>query len=316
MARAKKNNRRNTCGWDGEVYWGSDGYNRRLYNSYLHQMIQLALTRYEWHGLPPTVDPIWLERTLLFEGQATIAYPTRGRERGLWYAAKVASDGPLNMYDRPTKWTAYSRDRLRFSVTAKNGIVIYDNVDRYPVYDVLDLAARELVDIQKTKQVNRFQQKVPFILVTPPDMELTAVNLMSSIMGGEPATIANPSIRDIDAYKLDMQTPYIGAELTAAEQNVWNRVYTALGIANVTFKSERMIEDEVRNMSEPANMFALAGLIERRRGAEILERYHGLEGVTCVWRQDNESDNYNTLGNLRESAKLLAGDTKGLGEVF
>jgi hypothetical protein len=299
----------------GEVYWGTEDYNRRLYEAYLNQVFQLAIARFEWRGLPATVDPIWLERTLLCKGVATIAQPIKGRRRGLWYAAKMVTDGELNVYDRPSRWIAYSRELLRFKVTPKNGVIIYDNDTRTPVLDAIDLAVRELVDIQKTKQVNRFHQKVPYILVTDPDTELSADNLLLNIMSGNPATIANRGITNIETYQLQTQVPYLGAELTAAEQNVWNRIYTMLGIANVTYKSERMIEDEVRSMSEPATMMALSGLIERRRAADMLSDLTGQE-VNVIWRRDNLSENVNALENVKEATKIIAGENNGLGEAL
>lgn len=319
MSRPKgKKPLRNMCGWHGEVYWGSASYNERLYNAYLAQVMAMAVTRFEWKGLPKTVDALWLERTLLIKGAATIARPIDAQgKRGPWIAAKMATDGVLNIYDRPTRWWAYNRDMMRFPVNAHNGVVLYDNVNgRYnPMMDAIDLSVRELVDIQKTKQMNRFHQKVPYVLIVPPDMELSAINLLSNVMGGEPATVANPTIRDIEAYKVGFDVPYIGAELTAAEQNVWNRIYTMLGISNVTFKSERMIEDEVRSMSEPSTMMALSGLAERRRAAGILNDVFGMH-VSVIWRQDNESENANALGNIERASKIIAGETKGIGEVL
>lgn len=304
---------RNLCGFHGEVYWGGATYNRRLYNAYLAQVMQLAVSRFEWRGLPRTVDALWLERTLLVKGQATIAKP---RRRGFWVAAKVSADGPKNIYDRPSRWYAYSNNIMRFHVTARNGVVIYDNVIAEPMLDALDLAVRELVDIQKTKQINRFHQKVPYIIMTDPEQELSADNLLLNIMSGEPATVATNAISQIQTYTLDTKVPYIGAELTAAEQNVWNRIYTMLGIANVTFKSERMIEDEVRTMSEPASMMALSGLLERRRAAEHLSSLMGGRKIEVIWRADNLSQNVNAVENIETAAKIIAGQSKGIGEVL
>lgn len=314
MSRKRRQSNR-AGGFLGEVYWGTLDYNARLLSAYQDQIYQLALTRYEWIGLPKTVDPLYLERVLLFKGWGTIAFPSKGEQRGLWYAAKAVTNGPLGIYDRPTKWIAYSRDQLRFKVDPSNGVVIYDNINRTPVLNALDLAARELVDIEKTRQMNRFHQKVPYVLVVPQDMELSAINLLNQVMSGNPATVANPTIRDLEPYRLGIDVPYIGAELTAAEQNVWNRIYTILGISNITYKSERMIEDEVRSMSEPAGMMSLSGLVERRRAADYLNDRFGLN-VSVVWRADNQSENYNTLTNVKQTAQLISGQTKGLGEVL
>lgn len=314
MSKSRKGPK-NRCGYMGEVYWGAFDYNERLYNAYLNQVMQLAISRFEWRGLPATVDPIWLERTLLCRGQATIARPKKGARRGFWYAAQVMTDGPLNVYDRPSKWIAYSHDMLRFKVSPLNGVLVYDNVTRVPMLDALDLAVRELVDIQRTKQINRFHQKVPYILMTDPDTELSAENLLLNIMSGEPATVANNAITNIETYQLDTKVPYLGADLTAAEQNVWNRIYTMLGIANVTFKSERMIEDEVRTMSEPASMMSLSGLLERRRAADMLSSLTG-QDVNVIWRADNLSENVNAVENVQTAAKIIAGESKGIGEVL
>lgn len=312
MSKRKPSNR---CGELGEVYWGGFGYNERLFNAYLNQVMLMAISRFEWRGLPATVDPIFLERTLLCYGQATIAQPKKGNKRGFWYATRVATDGPLNVYDRPSKWVAYARDLLRFKVTPLNGVLVYDNVNHLPIMDSIELAVRELVDIQKTKQVNRFHQKVPYILMTEQDTELSGENLLLNIMAGEPATIARRALQTIEPYTLDTKVPYLGTELTAAEQNVWNRIYTLLGIANVTYKSERMIEDEVRTMSEPASMMSLSGLLERRRAADMLSNLTGQE-VSVIWRCDNLSENINAMENVETAAKIIAGQNKGIGEVL
>lgn len=310
---AKKN--KQACNRVDEVYWGSLSYNGQLLSVYKNIFYMLAMTRFEWVGLPKTVDPLFLERQLLFEGHATIARPEKGKKKGFWYSAKAVQTGPLGVYDYPKSWQAYNRDQLRFNVTGKNGIWIYDNVARFPMCFALDMFARELVDVQKTEQVNRFYQKVPYVLVAPDDMDLSANNFMASVMGGEPAIVGNRYVKDMEPYRLGLDVPFLGRELNAAEQNVLNKVYTMLGIANLTFKSERMIEDEVHDMGEPSTLMALAALDERRRAAERLNTRFGLD-VSVVWRTDNESENARLLGSIEQSTKVLAGTTKGLAEVM
>ena len=313
MGRNKKP--RQACNRADEVYWGSLSYNGQLLSVYKNIFYMLAVTRFEWVGLPKTVDPLFLERQLLLGGHATIAHPKKGKQRGFWYSAKCVQTGPLGVYDYPKSWQAYNRDQLRFNVTGKNGVWIYDNVMRFPLCAALDMFARELVDVQKTEQVNRFWQKLPFILVAPDDMDVSATNLLSQVMGGEPAIIANRYVKDMEPYRLGFDVPFLGRELNASEQNVLNKVYTILGIANLTFKSERMIEDEVHDMGEPSTLMALAALNERRRAAEYLNTRFGMN-VSVVWRTDYQSENFNLLESIEKSAKILTGNTKGLAEVM
>ena len=310
-----KNSKRMTCGWNGPIYWATPDYNSRLLMGIQDTIAQLAMTRYEWIGLPKTVDPLYLEKVLFYQGWATIAFPKKDDKRGLWYCAKCVTDSELGIYDRPIRWIAYNRDKLRFRCDANNGVLVYDNINRTPLWNMLELLARELVDIEKTRQVNRFYQKVPYVLVAPDDMELSADQILSSIVAGTPVIATNPQIKELEPYKLALDVPLIGAELTAAEQNIWNRIYTLLGISNITFKNERMIEDEVRSMSEPSSMLAMSGLVERRRAADYLNDRFGLK-VSVVWRADNVSDNYNLLTNVEKSMKLITGQNKGLGEVL
>lgn len=313
MARNKKP--KQACNRADEVYWGSLSYNGQLLSVYKNIFYMLAMTRFEWVGLPKTVDPLFLERQLLLGGHATIAQPKKGKQRGFWYSAKCVQTGPLGVYDYPKSWQAYNRDQLRFNVSGKNGVWIYDNVMRFPLCAALDIFARELVDVQKTEQVNRFWQKLPFILVAPDDMDVSANNLLSQVMGGEPAIIANRYVKDMEPYRLGFDVPFLGRELNAAEQNVLNKVYTILGIANLTFKSERMIEDEVHDMGEPSTLMALAALNERRRAAEYLNTRFGMN-VSVVWRTDYQSENFNLLESIEKSAKILTGNTKELAEVM
>lgn len=126
MSRRKRQNQsKDACksGFFSETYWGSYDYNRRLYFAFRSQIIDLALTRYQWLGLPETVNPAALERTLLYKGMATIA-----RHGGIWYGLPLATVGKPNMYQEPTKWYAMSNtDAGRFLATPANGVVVYDS---------------------------------------------------------------------------------------------------------------------------------------------------------------------------------------------
>lgn len=307
-----------TCFHD-EVYWGSSDYNRRLYYAFRDMIIKLALTRFEWVGLPKTIDPLYLERTLLFNGAATIARPAKGDKFGFWYAAKyVRESARNNVYGRPCWWQAIGADgAMRFEVTSRNGVLVYDNVTEMPLLNIIELYARELVDVHKTEQMNRMHQKIPFLIECSPDMELTAINYMKQILGGEPAIIANKGLSNINLNAVMLNVPFLGEQLSAAEATLWNKIYTALGIANVTFKTERMIEDEVRSMSEPATKIALASLMTRRQALDKLKdrfpKYFGEAQV--VWARDNASENYNATHNINSLVDMAAGSTKGLLEV-
>ena len=132
------------------------------------------------------------------------------------------------------------------------------------------------------------------------------VNLFKQVAGGEPAVIGTSDLQQIEYQALQTGVTFLGEELAVDEQNVWGRVYTMLGIKNTTMKQERQTEDEIRAQENPASLIAASALTERRKVADELNARFGqyLDApIQVVWRQDNESDNWNLSNNMQSIAK-------------
>lgn len=300
-----RRNKKATCN-TGELYWQSPTYTNRLYSMYRNQIVAMALQRYKWVNLPATCDERFLEWVLLFQGVATIAYPKR--KEGVFFSTQIAQTGKTNIYDNPTKWRSIGNNGWNFNVTPANGVLVYDNRMRLPIMERIDLLTRELVDVVRTKQMNRMHCKVPYIIKCLQEQEQQAVNLYKQIAGYEPAIITTTGFESIDIDVINTGVQFLGAELTAEEMNIWNRIYSALGIKNTTYKAERMIEDEVKTLAEPTDLVALDGLTCRREAADRLNARFGeyLDApIQVVWREDNESDNYNAVHNLAAAADII-----------
>lgn len=296
---SKRKQDRNGLLWGNDTYWATGAYNTRLFQMYRQQIMELALVRFKWVNLPDSCNERYLEWTLLTQGIATIAYPRK--QPGVFYSTQVAYASPLNVYDNPTRWQSIGNNGWRFTASNRTGVLVWDNQYRFPIIDWVDIWARELVDIMRTMQMNRMHQKIPFILKGPQEKRLDMINLYKQVAGGEPAVIATNGIETIDMSVLKTDVPYLGAELFSAWQNQWNTIYQGLGIDNLPFKQERQIEDEVKSQTMPTQLMALNPLEARREACHKLnERFpqYFPEPLDVVWRQDNESDNYNLLHNL------------------
>ena len=280
-----KNELRKRYGMDN--YWQTSDYNTRLFMMFRAQILGMALSRFKWVGLPKTCDTRFLEMTLILQGQASIAFPKK--QKGVFYSTQLAQVGRPNLYDNPTAWRAIGNNGFNFNADWSNGVVVWDNRVRYPLLEKVNIWARELVDIVRTKQLNRQHQKIPFIFAVPQEMEQQALNLYKQVSGGEPAGV-----------------PFIGEELTAEEENIWNEIYLALGIAHQTYKNERMIEDEVRSQKEPSEFVRLDSLNCRREAAKKLNDRFGQyldKEIKVIWDYDNASENYNYLYNIKEQVE-------------
>ena len=79
--------------------------NNRTYIQYYNRLTELALSMFEWKGLPDTVDPRFLEMCLFAEGKA-IFFKDDG---GLGYLTLQCSiSGELNVYRIPIYRRAYA----------------------------------------------------------------------------------------------------------------------------------------------------------------------------------------------------------------
>lgn len=300
---SRKKRRKNKC---SDLYWQSADYTERVFWMFKKQIIRLAISRFKWVGLPPTCDKRYLEFSLLFEGQATIAFPKK--QPGIFYSTKAVTRGRPNVYDNPSSWDSFGNNNWRFRVTPKNGVMIYENLERMPVWDLIDIYARELTDLFRTRQINRFHQKIPMLLKGDQTKEFDMINIFKNISGYEPAVITTNSIDLIDIEAIKTGIPFIGAELHDDMMSTWNDVYTMLGISNIPYKSERQIESEVRSYKAPTTLIALNSLDARREACDKLNsRFNQFlnEPVRCVWNEDIESTNYNAANNIETMAGLI-----------
>lgn len=296
---------RKKCNSD-EMYWQSNDYNTRLFMMFRAQIIGLALNRVKWINLPKTCDERFLEMTLLLQGCASIAFPKK--MPGQFYSTQLAQVSRPNIYDNPVQWRAIGNNGFNFEANWSQGVVVWDNRCRYPLLEKIEIWARELVDIMRTKQLNRFNYKMPFIFSVPQEMQDQAVNLFKQVAGGEPAVIGTPMVQQMKPEVWQTGVEFIGEPLTAEMETVWNEIYQVLGIANQTFKMERVIEDEVRAHQEPSNFARLDYLQCRREAADKLNERFGellydenkpFNGfIKPVWNYDNLSENYDFTHNL------------------
>lgn len=275
--------------------------NERLYSYYRNLIVQMAMSRFRWIGLPRTCDERYLELQLLLNGLATIAFPLK--MRGTFMSLQVCGNGAPNMYDVPSRWAALGQNGTRFNCTNANGVIVYDNATRYPLMNGIDLYARELAQIRLVKRVNRFHQQMPFVLKGDARRKQDMVNLFRNVADGEPAILATSGIDDLDYEILSTGVDYKEHEIAEDELFVWNQIFMMLGTPNLPFKAERQTQDEIKSQEAPATYVALNSLNERRKAADKLnERFSEFlnEPIRVVMAQDNFSDNWNLVHNVRD----------------
>lgn len=282
-------------------YWQSAAYNQELALIYEDWLMNLALSRFRWEGLPETCDARYLEWTLLTEGIATIA-----KNKGAWYSLQAIQQGQPNKYDLPVRWRAMGQaGRPNFPCNWGNGVVMYDNLMRTPLLWKLSVFARRLALCDRTFDINLLQQHKPVALAVDENgvEELDGINIFKQLYGGEPAILGTKRLKTLaeSITVLNLNVPFIGEELQTAQGNIWTQVYTLLGIDSLTQKSERMIEDEVTSLQSPAELNRFNPLLSRRLAVDKLNERFGLD-VHVYWASEWESANYNYTHKVERMA--------------
>ena len=86
--------------------------NDATYIDYLERFKKVALSVFEWVNLPKSMNAMWLEKCLYYNGQASLL---KDKNYG-FINTKCRSNGNINIYGLPTSLNCYSFD---FQTTRK-----------------------------------------------------------------------------------------------------------------------------------------------------------------------------------------------------
>lgn len=303
MARKKKG-----CGHSKKNHVESVRLNRRTYMMYRDWIMSLAIMRYRWINLPESCDSRYLEWTLLTQGVATISKADIETEDGtlpVWTSTQAATLSPPNIYDNYTHWQSFGNNGWQYDVSPMNGVLVWDNRLRYPIFNQIDLYAHKLERVSRTIDANLVQQMTSKVFTVPQERVFDLQNTISQTAAGEPYILGIEGLmKDMEVNVIGMETPLITENLQMTMENIWKEIYTFLGIENVNRKAERMLVDEIHSINAPANIRRLDGLQCRREACRELNRKWGLD-VDVVWFEDFDTANFNTMENIEKLKGVL-----------
>lgn len=306
MSRKSRKQRRYNSG----NCWQSDYLNQTAYMFYRHWLLSLAVNRFKWQGLPETCDERYLEITLLFEGQASIAAPKK--TPGVFYSTQVAFNAPINLYDNPTSWRSVGNNGWNFAANNSTGVIVFDNRLRSPIIPYLEYMARRLSKVDRVADVNMMHQFTPWVLEVQQNQVYDAQNLIKQVLGGEPAVLGYQGLTDaVKPEVLGTDVPFIGNELNNMALGIWNTIFRFLGIPAMNEKAERLITAEVQTQENNSDLMALDGLGARREACDKFNKrfghHYGIE-LSVNWNTDYLSNFFNFMHD--PIARLGAGGSE------
>lgn len=248
--------------------------NAEVYNHYRERLINLALSQFEWHGLPETMDRWYLEKTLFYHGSAAV-YQPQGTD--FWLGTSwLHTSGLFNVYGRPTGLVGI--DFNGRNIPTDNFHLIYDNNTRVPLIAQIDVVCKQLYETHQTFRSNLKFQNTPYIIATTKNELLSVKNLFKRIFAFDPVVEVRGGFDgsiDQAVKPLDMKVPYIGTELIETRRTLWADALSILGITSETTKKERLISDEIAINRQEDSITLNSRLLNRVEFCNFMNEKYG-----------------------------------------
>ena len=288
---------------ENREFWEAKNKNAWRYREYYERLMELAISMFEWKGLPESVDERFLELALYSDGHAIFF---EDEEMG-YLGLRAMIGGPMSVYNVPTRRTAYASNGYHNELDEKNSVIVYNNMLRTNTLPLVEVYARRLWDLDCAIDVNAKAQKTPVLVIGNDTERLTLKQLYMQYDGNMPFIFGYKDQVDPSQLKvLKTDAPYVADKLQALKTALWNEVLTALGITNVSYqKKERMITDEVVRAQGGTIASRYSRLNARRQAAEMINKMFGLN-IEVNFRADfREADD-----NI-----ILKDDTTGVNNI-
>lgn len=280
-----------------ESLWRNNG----TYRFYLDRLTELSISMFDWQNVPDSIDTRFLETTLFLNGSAVFFKDEdlrdehiEGEEDGTLLALPVAMNGNFDLYNIPTKRTAYATNGYNRNLTNKDSVIVYNNMIRTNSVQTCTVYARRLWNLDRAIDVNANAQKTPVLIRCNDSERLTLVNAYQKWEGNEPVIYGTKDFDPNSISVMRTDAPYVARDLYELKTQIWNEALTYLGISNMNFqKRERLVTDEVI----------------RNQGGTIASRYSRLEARREACKKINKMFGTNIEVYFRD-------DTKEFDETF
>lgn len=209
------------------VFWEASVLDRDASMIYEDQLMAIAMSRFEWRGLPDTCDARYLEWCLLAEGAPRSPSAT-ARCTPSWPCSRAR---PI-CTTIPAPGSRGARLASTSSrATGATGVFVWDNDLRVSTLYKLRYFARRLALCDRTVDVNMQQQHHPLILTVPQELQSDAESIYRQYANGEPAilgtTVLKEIVNNITCIKTD--APFIAEGVQTVQRNIWAQVFQLLG---------------------------------------------------------------------------------------
>jgi len=236
---------------------------------------EMCMNRFEWKGLPDSVNPRFLELEIFYRGMCVYYHD---KLTGQDVVAQGANVGYMNAFDEPTSFTVIGSDRSPLELSVKKAVPIYANYLRTPETDVVEMYAMKIAKFDRTIEITGDNMRQPKIVKAKENQRLTMSNLNRMHEEGQGVIYVSDTLNldDVDVLDLGVPSGYL-SDLQTARTRLWNECMGLLGINHANQdKKERLVSSEVGANDEQVDAMKNVALNSRQRAAKQINDMFGL----------------------------------------
>lgn len=252
---------------------------------WIEHLAQISIASIEW-DVPDTIDPIYLERELYYQGKVIFF----AVEEGLVALSGFGSSLP-NVYGIPTRRIVHAKNGFTTELDNSNSVICYNNVTRSNGVNSAIQYATRLAELDRIIQLNARAQKTPVILKAPKEAELSVANAYGEYDENSDVVRINSDFVPESISALNLGVPFQGNALRALQQDILAEFLRTRGIGSSnTGKAERLNTSEVAAGNSGLLIYQKALLKPRMQACDLVnKRFEGiLEGkkISCHFSRD------------------------------
>lgn len=197
------------------------------YSHFSNMFIELMINRFKWKNLPDSIDPRYLELSLLTAGSVVFFWDyVKG-----WCALQGAWSG-LDDYFNPIDYHVVTPSGFSPTVTKDEGVIIWNNFTRTSDMSTIWLYAGTMAELYVSALVNTKGQKHPIvILVDEESQRLTLENSYAKLDGNHPVVYLDRKANIHEAFTtIDARVPFVAPEIIKMAKELMNDLFQWAGI--------------------------------------------------------------------------------------
>lgn len=214
---------------------------RTISDQYLNRFINIAIGSWKWLNLPETIDPQFLEWTLLTRPITFFRDPVIGM-----CALPYNIVGRTSIYNKPLKWKPFASNGTQFDVLDNtNAVICYPSLFYSDKLAILRMYADRIAEIEYNRITNIRACRTPPMIICPEEKVLEMKNMYNQWDGNKPCIIGESDYRN-NFTVLTTGAEYLADKFQVEQLGYWTEAMLFLGITTASVsKSERQTAEEI-----------------------------------------------------------------------